>query len=162
MSISAPRLRQSRHGVFVFRYLVPPPFVEKLGKKELRRSLRTKNSQIAKIIALHLNALIEKALKDLKPEIAMDEIKKLLAAGVYSFKIKTKSKEITTDGTKEDAESFVASIENPKFRAWIDSDIAEGEKVTVTVIDPADQSISSLFRDPVAKPMSIESARGCI
>jgi hypothetical protein len=158
MGISAPRLRLSRHGTYCFRYLVPPQFVEKFGKKELRRSLGTKNSQIAKIIALHLNALIEKALKDLKPDVAMDEIKKLLAAGVHSFTIKTKSKEISTNGTKEDAESLVASLQDPKFREWIDSDIAEGEKVTVTAIDPADQSISSLFRDPVAKPMSIESA----
>ena len=106
MSISAPRLRLSRHGTYCFRYLVPPQFIEQVGKKELRRSLRTKNSQIAKIVALHLNALIEKALKDLTPQLAMDEIKKLLAAGVHGFTIKTKNLEITTNGTKEDAESF--------------------------------------------------------
>ena len=155
MSISAPRLRQSRHGVFVFRYLVPPQFVEKFGKKELRRSLGTKNSQIAKIIALHLNALIEKALKDLKPEIAMEEIKKLLAAGVHSFTIKTKNKEISTNGTKEDAESLVSSLENPKFREWLDSD---AEQMTVTAMNRGDQSIGAIFHYPVAKPLSIESA----
>jgi hypothetical protein len=158
MGISAPRLRLSRHGTYCFRYLVPPQFVEKFGKKELRRSLGTKNSQIAKIIALHLNALIEKALKDLKPDIAMDEIKKLLAAGVYSFKIKTKSKEITTDGSMGDAESLLACAQDPKFREWMDSDTSEGEPMTVTAMNSVDQSIGAIFHYPVAKPMSLELA----
>ncbi len=63
MGISAPRLRQSRHGVFVFRYLVPPEFQEKLGKKELRRSLRTKNAAAARLLGLNLNVVIERLLK---------------------------------------------------------------------------------------------------
>lgn len=32
MSISAPRLRLSRHGTYCFRYLVSPQFIEQVGK----------------------------------------------------------------------------------------------------------------------------------
>lgn len=158
MSISAPRLRLSRHGTYCFRYLVPPQFIEQVGKKELRRSLRTKNSQIAKIVALHLNALIEKALKDLTPQLAMDEIKKLLAAGVHGFTIKTKNLEITTNGTKEDAESLVYSFQNKELRELVERDIAEGGKLSVTIAEQDNQPISALFQLPVTNPMRITQA----
>ena len=87
MGISAPRLRQSRHGVFVFRYLVPPKFRELFGKKELRRSLRTKNAVDARVQALNLNTVIERLLKHLPPENAMNEIKKLMDAGIHSWEV---------------------------------------------------------------------------
>lgn len=158
MSISAPRLRLSRHGTYCFRYLVPPQFVKQVGKKELRRSLRTKNSQIAKIVALHLNALIEKALKDLTPQLAMDEIKKLLAAGVHGFTIKTKNLEISTNGTREDAESLLYSLQNKELREIVERDIAEGQKLSVSIADQVDQPISALFQLPVENPLRIEQA----
>ncbi|MBM3387487.1 MAG: hypothetical protein FJY36_07460, partial [Betaproteobacteria bacterium] len=126
MGITAPRLRQSRHGVFVFRYLVPPQFQEKLGKKELRRSLRTKNPAAARLLGLNLNVVIERLLKYLPPTQAMDEIERLLAAGVHGWVLKTKNLEFQTDGTEADSKELAKQIVHGELRVLVDKELEAG------------------------------------
>lgn len=126
MGISAPRLRQSRHGVFVFRYLVPPKFRELFGKKELRRSLRTKNAVDARVQALNLNTVIERLLKHLPPENAMNEIKKLMDAGIHSWEVEVNGVKFKTDGTKADAENLVEHLVEGKLKHILDEGMRQG------------------------------------
>jgi len=159
MSISAPRLRQSRHGVFVFRYLVPAAFVAEIGKKELRRSLGTKNCHTAKVIALQLNALIEKALKTLPPRAAMDEIKKLLGTSAHGWILRTKNYEFQTDGTKEDAEDLAERLTKGELRELIEQEVKRGSSLSVTpVTGPATGSLPQALHFMPARPMTIAQA----
>lgn len=131
MGISAPRLRQSRHGVFVFRYLVPNEFQQDLGKKELRRSLRTKNPAIARLLALNLNVAIERAIRYLSPSVAMDEIKRLLAAGTHGWILRTKNLEFSTDGTAQDSQDLAERLTTGELRTLVDKEIEAGNRVFV-------------------------------
>lgn len=134
MSISAPRLRQSRHGVFVFRFLVPPALVPLVGKKELRKSLGTKNSQTAKVIALHLNALIEHALKSLPASAAMDDILKNLKSVSHGKWIaRIGNVELRTDGTKEDSNELVRQLTSGPLRDLVEKEMErEGQATIIT------------------------------
>lgn len=163
MSISAPRLSQSRHGVFVFRFLVPPAFADQLGKKELRRSLGTKDSGTAKVIALHLNALIENALKSLPAKDAMDEIKKLLNAASHGWVVRTQNLSFETDGSPQDAADLAARLTTGDLRELLEQDIARGHSLSVTQSPalPAYVSPSALLHESVAvpyRPLTIDKA----
>lgn len=59
MSIKTPRLIQDRCGVFYFRWIVPLPWRQSVGKTELRRSLGTKDASLARQSALLLSANME-------------------------------------------------------------------------------------------------------
>lgn len=164
MGISAPRLRQSRHGVFVFRYLVPPEFQEKLGKKELRRSLKTKNSDLARLIALNLNLAIERAIRYLSPTLAMEEIDRLLAAvaaaGTHSWTLKTKNLEFSTDGTKQDSKDLAYQLTAGDLRVLVDKEIQAGSAAYVV---PAGGSTGAEHASPFnmarpENPMRIDQA----
>jgi integrase len=59
VSIKTPRLIRDRCGVFYFRLIVPLALREFVGKTEFRRSLRTKDSAIARQRALSLSVAVE-------------------------------------------------------------------------------------------------------
>lgn len=64
MSIKTPRLIRDRCGVYYFRWIVPLPWREALGKREVRRSLRTKDAVSARHSALLLSAQMEALMAD--------------------------------------------------------------------------------------------------
>ena len=64
MSIKTPRLIRDRCGVFYFRLIVPLALRESVGKTEFRRSLRTKDSAIARQRALALSVAVETRMND--------------------------------------------------------------------------------------------------
>lgn len=59
MSIKTPRLTRDRCGVYYFRLVVPLALRKDVGKTEYRRSLRTKDSAIARQRALVLSVAVE-------------------------------------------------------------------------------------------------------
>lgn len=73
--IRVPRLKQNRHGVFCIRVL----WRDKAGKqRECLHSLRTKNADIARVLALQFNEAFErKRTMTQKPNLpTLDEIVK--------------------------------------------------------------------------------------
>ena len=72
MSIKTPRLIQDRCGVFYFRFLVPQSWRQIVGKTELRRSLRTKDAQQARLSALRLSVELEELMATLKKNTPVD------------------------------------------------------------------------------------------
>ena len=64
MSIKTPRLIRDRCGVFYFRLIVPLALRPSVGKTEFRRSLRTKDSAIARQRALALSVAVETRMND--------------------------------------------------------------------------------------------------
>ena len=58
-SIKNPRLIRDRCGVYYFRLIVPLPLREFVGQTEFRRSLRTKDSAVARQRALSLSVAVE-------------------------------------------------------------------------------------------------------
>lgn|GEM_PF-2794159 len=64
MSIKTPRLIRDRCGVYYFRLIVPLALRDSIGKTELRRSLRTKEADIARHRALILSAHMEAVMVD--------------------------------------------------------------------------------------------------
>ena len=66
MSIKIPRLIRDRCGVYYFRLIVPLALRDSIGKAELRRSLRTKEADIARHRALILSAQMEAVMVDPK------------------------------------------------------------------------------------------------
>ena len=66
MSIKTPRLIRDRCGVYYFRLIVPLALRDTIGKAELRRSLRTKEADIARHRALILSAQMEAVMIDPK------------------------------------------------------------------------------------------------
>ena len=66
VSIKTPRLIRDRCGVYYFRLIVPLALRDTIGKAELRRSLRTKEADIARHRALILSAQMEAVMIDLK------------------------------------------------------------------------------------------------
>ena len=64
MSIKTPRLIRDRCGVFYFRLIVPLALRQSVGKTEFRRSLRTKDSAIARQRALALSVAVEARMND--------------------------------------------------------------------------------------------------
>ena len=64
MSIKTPRLIRDRCGVFYFRLIVPLALRQSVGKTEFRRSLRTKDSAIARQRALALSVAVETRMND--------------------------------------------------------------------------------------------------
>ena len=59
VSIKTPRLIRDRCGVYYFRLIVPLALRDTIGKTELRRSLRTKEANIARHRALLLSTQLE-------------------------------------------------------------------------------------------------------
>ena len=59
MSIKTPRLIRDRCGVYYFRLIVPLVLRKFIGKAEFRRSLRTKDSVVARQRALSLSLAVE-------------------------------------------------------------------------------------------------------
>ncbi len=64
MSIKTPRLIRDRCGVYYFRLIVPLALREFVGKTEFRRSLRTKDSAIARQRASALSVAVETRMND--------------------------------------------------------------------------------------------------
>lgn len=64
MSIKTPRLIRDRCGVYYFRLIVPLALRATVGKSEFRRSLRTKDSAIARQRALALSVAVETRMND--------------------------------------------------------------------------------------------------
>lgn len=64
MSIKTPRLIRDRCGVYYFRFVVPLALRQSVGKTEFRRSLRTKDSAIARQRALALSVAVETRMND--------------------------------------------------------------------------------------------------
>ena len=64
MSIKTPRLIRDRCGVYYFRLIVPLALRQSVGKTEFRRSLRTKDSAIARQRALSLSVAVETRMND--------------------------------------------------------------------------------------------------
>ena len=62
--IKTPRLIRDRCGVFYFRLIVPLALRQSVGKTEFRRSLRTKDSAIARQRALALSVAVETRMND--------------------------------------------------------------------------------------------------
>jgi hypothetical protein len=70
VSIKTPRLIRDRCGVYYFRLLVPLALRESVGKTEFRRSLRTKDSAIARQRALALCVAVEGVMAGSKSSIS--------------------------------------------------------------------------------------------
>ena len=68
MSIKTPRLTRDRCGVYYFRLVVPVALRSAIGKTEYRRSLRTKDSAIARQRALVMSVAVEALMS--KPKIS--------------------------------------------------------------------------------------------
>jgi integrase len=66
VSIKTPRLIRDRCGVYYFRLIVPLALRDSIGKTELRRSLRTKEADIARHRALILSVQVETVMVDPK------------------------------------------------------------------------------------------------
>lgn len=66
MSIKTPRLIRDRCGVYYFRLIVPLALRDTIGKTELRRSLRTKETDVARHRALILSTQLEAVMVDPK------------------------------------------------------------------------------------------------
>ncbi|TAE33771.1 MAG: site-specific integrase [Candidatus Kapaibacterium sp.] len=64
VSIKTPRLIRDRCGVYYFRLIVPLALRATVGKTEFRRSLRTKDSAIARQRALALSVAVETRMND--------------------------------------------------------------------------------------------------
>jgi integrase len=64
VSIKTPRLIRDRCGVYYFRLIVPVSLRPSVGKTEFRRSLRTKDSSIARQRALALSVAVETRMDD--------------------------------------------------------------------------------------------------
>jgi len=64
VSIKTPRLIRDRCGVYYFRFVVPLALRQSVGKTEFRRSLRTKDSAIARQRALALSVAVETRMND--------------------------------------------------------------------------------------------------
>ena len=52
------RLHRNRHGVYGFRLLIPTGLQSRVGRTELRFTLKTSDLTIAKQLSMHLNARI--------------------------------------------------------------------------------------------------------
>lgn len=70
MSIKTPRLIRDRCGVYYFRWIVPLPWRQAVGKREIRRSLRTKDAATARRAALLLSAQMEALMAEKKAKPA--------------------------------------------------------------------------------------------
>jgi integrase len=70
MSIKTPRLIRDHCGVYYFRWIVPLPWRAALGKREIRRSLRTKDAASARHSALLLSAQMEALMAEKKAKPA--------------------------------------------------------------------------------------------
>lgn len=62
MAIKSPRRFKSRHGIYGVRFLVPKHAQAAVGKREIRISLRTRDPEIARRLALHLSLDFERRL----------------------------------------------------------------------------------------------------
>ena len=76
MGIQAPRLYRKETGVFFVRVLVDPVHLgstpktaERPKKRELKRSLRTKNPKVARSISSYLNALVESVATEQREDV---------------------------------------------------------------------------------------------
>lgn len=76
MAISTPRLVRSRHGTYYFRLIVPNRLIQFVGQTEIRRTLKTKSTHKAKLIALNLSIYFEKLTSDAQLVTAMNDFKK--------------------------------------------------------------------------------------
>ena len=87
----ASHLWQSRHGVFYIRY--------NFDKKEIKRSLNTRDPKIAQKLAYKLNAM------------NLDDILKKLQSGqTKQWTIKSQGLEITTDGSEQDHDHAMQAL----------------------------------------------------
>lgn len=76
--VKIPRLIQDRHGTYYFRLVVPQGARLLVGKKEIRKTLHTKNRFLAGQMALALNIWINELMT--KPKLSdfnFEEVKKL-------------------------------------------------------------------------------------
>lgn len=76
MGIQAPRLYRKETGVFFVRVLVDPVHLgatpktpKRPNKRELKRSLRTKNPKVARSISSYLNALVESVATEQREDV---------------------------------------------------------------------------------------------
>lgn len=67
---AVPRLTVNRHGVYTFRVLVPKALRPVLGTAELKRSLGTKEYNVAKLRCAKLNYEIELRFANMKKQLA--------------------------------------------------------------------------------------------
>lgn len=65
-------LRQSRHGVWCFRLVLPEPLAQALGQKEIRKSLRTRCPHTAKYLAYGLSGKILPIVKKAGSAMSID------------------------------------------------------------------------------------------
>jgi integrase len=102
------RLRRTPYGVFHFRVVLPPHLAAVAGKKEVWRSLRTRDPERAKLLAYLLNArfamLKKPALADLLA-LSPDDIQQLTIHGLQVGRFKAERVELdstTPDTLKRD------------------------------------------------------------
>jgi len=62
LAIKSPRRFKNRHGIYGVRFLVPKHAQAAVGKKEIRISLRTRDPELARRLALHLSLDFEHRL----------------------------------------------------------------------------------------------------
>lgn len=58
------RLIRSRHGVYYFRYIVPIQLQNLIGRKEIKRSLHTKDHKVAHSLAHFIALRLSTGIKD--------------------------------------------------------------------------------------------------
>lgn len=63
MAIKAPRRFRSRHGIYGVRFIVPKRARVAVGKREIRVSLRTRDPELARQLALQLSLEFERNLR---------------------------------------------------------------------------------------------------
>lgn len=95
-------LRRTAYGVFHFRIVLPPHLAAVAGKKEVWRSLRTRDPERAKLLAYLLNArfamLKKPALADLLT-LSPDDIQQLTIHGLHVERGQFRAERIELDDT---------------------------------------------------------------
>jgi len=125
VSIKTPRLIRDRCGVYYFRLIVPLALRDTIGKTELRRSLRTKEADIARHRALLLSTQLEAVMVDPKflnsPSIAD-----------FPHLLKPEAKKDIREKMRIDMERGIVETDTPEEAdraAQIMADYAQARKV---------------------------------
>lgn len=112
-----PRLIQDRHGTYYFRLVVPQGARLLVGKKEIRKTLHTKNWFLAGQMALALNIWINELMT--KPKLSdfnFEDVKKLdviVEGGKVTFKdVKTDEDVITIQKITSGLKHLKPTLEN--------------------------------------------------
>ena len=82
-----PYLQQSRTGIYYFRLVIPKALRATVGRRELRRSLRTRDLPQAILRMRRYLDEVSYAFQEQKMKFDLDELKKATASGQFKSKV---------------------------------------------------------------------------